>query len=90
LIEIDEGRNRVLWSGTVVPFDGAEDRLSFRLDKQGNATPVLRSMDIHSPEVRSRRGKILGLGWLGSFVLMGLWWIRIRKDQRQPTVRGEE
>ena len=81
LIAVDEGVERVLWSGTVTPLDLAEDRLSFRLDAAGNASPLLRSMDIHSPEVRSRRGKIIGLGWATAFGLMGLWWVRIRRDR---------
>jgi len=80
LIAIDEGVNRELWSGSVVPIEGAEDRLSFRLDSAGEAMPVLRAMDIHSPEVRSRRGKIIGLGWAAAVILMGLWWVRVRKD----------
>ena len=81
LIAVDEGVERTLWSGPVTPLDLAEDRLSFRLDDDGNASPMLRSMDIHSPEVRSRRGKIIGLGWATAFGLMGLWWVRIRKDR---------
>lgn len=80
LIAIDEGVNRVLWSGLVVPVAGTEDRLSFRIDAAGDALPVLRAMDIHSPEVRSRRGKIIGLGWSAAVMLMILWWVRVRKD----------
>lgn len=81
LTEVNEGNTRVLWSGPVTPIDTKEDRISFRMDETGAVGTMLRSMDMHSPEVRSRSGKILGLGWLSALLMMGLWWVRIRKDR---------
>jgi len=80
LTEVNEGTTRMLWSGTVMPIDTKEDWISFRMDEAGAVDTMLRSMDMHSPEVRSRGGKILGLGWLSALLMMALWWVRIRKD----------
>jgi hypothetical protein len=80
LLQIKAGAEKVLWSGTVVPLDIDEDLLTFRMDGEAQAQPALRALDIFSPEVPSRGPQIRGLAWLASFILMGLWWLRISRS----------
>ena len=70
----------MLWAGPVVPLAIGEDRLTFRVDEAGQAEPQLRALDIFSPEVRNKGGKIRGMAWLACLVLMGLWWFKVRRE----------
>jgi hypothetical protein len=81
LLRIKAGVEKALWSGTVVPLDIDEDLLTFRMDGEARVRPALRAPDIFSPEVPSRGPQIRGLAWLASFILMGLWWLKVsRRD----------
>ena len=83
LTHVKAGQTRVLWSGPVVPLDLPEDRITFRIGEDGEARPHLRAMEIFSPEVRNRGGKISGLSWLTCLLLMGLWWVRFGRQSAQ-------
>jgi hypothetical protein len=78
LRQIRNGEMTVLWGGPVIPLQLEEDRITFRMNDEGEVVPHLRALEIFSPEVRNRGGKIGGLSWLASFVLMALWWVRFR------------
>lgn len=80
LIHVKAGETSVLWAGPVVPLAIGEDRLTFRVDEAGQAEPQLRALDIFSPEVRNKGGKIRGMAWLACLVLMGLWWFKMRRE----------
>jgi hypothetical protein len=82
LTHVVAGQTTVLWSGPVVPLNLPEDRITFRITEDGKARPHLRAMEIFSPEVRNRGGKISGLSWLACLVMMGLWWLRF--GRRRP------
>ncbi len=79
LFRLDESQNVQLWSGPVMPIDLDEDQINFRFAEDGSAEPMLRAVDSFAPEVRNRRGQIIGLGWLGVFSLIGLWVVRHRR-----------
>ena len=84
LTHVKGGQTTVMWSGPVVPLDLPEDRITFRIGEDGKAHPHLRAMEIFSPEVRNRGGKISGLSWLSCLLLMGLWWVRFgRRSHRE-------
>lgn len=85
LTHVKAGQTSVLWSGPVVPLDLLEDRITFRIGEDGQARPHLRAMEIFSPEVRNRGGKISGLAWLTCLLLMGLWWLRFGRPSKQHT-----
>jgi len=76
---VQDGKISTLWSGPVVPLGEPEDLLTFRLDDETSATPMLRSLDAFSPEIRHRGGKIMGLGWAGVLVLLMMWWLGVRR-----------
>ena len=80
LSHVKNGETQVLWEGAVVPLDRRQDRITFRVDEDGQARPHLRALEIFSPEVRHRGGKIIGLAWLASLVMMGLWWARFGRQ----------
>ena len=82
LVEVKDGETTTLWGGAVVPLNIEEDRVTFRMEDSGRTVPHLRALEIFSPEVRNRGGKIGGLTWLASFVLMGLWWLRFKVRRR--------
>ena len=79
LYRVQDGERTTLWSGPVVPLDLPEDLLTFRLDSESTATPMLRSLDAFSPEIRHRGGKIIGLGWAGVLLLLLMWWLGVRR-----------
>ena len=78
LRQVRDGETTVLWGGPVVPLQLEEDRITFRMNDEGEVVPHLRALEIFSPEVRNRGGKIGGLSWMASFILMALWWVRFR------------
>ena len=78
LIQVKQGETTTMWQGPVVPLRLEEDRITFRMGEDGRVVPHLRALEIFSPEVRNRGGKIGGLAWLASLILMGLWWVRFR------------
>jgi hypothetical protein len=79
LYRVQDGKTSTLWSGPVVPLDLTEDLITFRLDSEKTATPMLRSLDAFSPEIRHRGGKIIGLGWAGILLLCLMWWLGVRR-----------
>jgi hypothetical protein len=79
IFEVGRGQLNRLWSGTVMPLDLDEDQINFRFADDGSVEPMLRAVDTFAPEVRNRRGQIVGLGWLGVFSLIGLWVVRHRR-----------
>jgi hypothetical protein len=79
IFEVGRGQLNRLWSGTVMPLDLDEDQINFRFADDGSVEPMLRAVDTFAPEVRNRRGQIVGLGWLGVLVLIGLWAVRHRR-----------
>jgi len=78
LIRVQDGETTILWRGSVVPLPLPEDRITFRTDGPDRVVPHVRALEIFSPEVRNRGGKIGGLAWLACFLLMALWWARVR------------
>jgi hypothetical protein len=81
LLEEENGIKRVLWAGPVVPLNISEDRITFRMDEKGRVAPLLRSLDTFSGVVPSQGGRIIFVGWLVSFIFIGGWWLRMRRDE---------
>ena len=79
LYRVIEGKRSTLWEGSVVPLDLPEDLLTFYLENEDQARPMLRSLDAFSPELRHRGGKIIGLGWLGILSLLLMWCMGTRR-----------
>ncbi len=79
LYRVLQGQSSTLWEGPVVPLDLPEDLLTFYLESETEARPMLRSLDAFSPELRHRGGKIIGLGWAGILVLLLMWCVGVRR-----------
>ena len=79
LYRVSNGERTTLWEGPVVPLDLPEDLITFRMESESEARPMLRSLDAFSPELRHRGGKILGLGWLGIITLLIMWCVGVRR-----------
>ena len=65
--------------GPIVPMNLDEDMVWFKTTDGRSATPFLRSLDIVSPEIRHRCGRIIGTGWVISLLIIAGLWIPARR-----------